>query len=352
MAGSSSWVEMPGSKRSLIELLEETGRVAVLYHWDSDGISSATIIVDFLKSNGLEYSLHVPRIGYYSYDGLPIDEIKHSKADALIILDYALKQHVLDKLEDNLGIPIIVVDHHHNRLRERSTYFNPVAIDPTRRYPSTTWVLKELLELPLNLPIIIGAAGDCMEKIVRLPQWEDIKKYLAEKNLDWNTIIKASELLDSNYKIGSRRAVVRAVEKLLSYDDSLEMVLGDEEWNKYRLIVEEELDRLLSSEPAKIVGNVLVYNFKSKYHLASMVTRRLSLLHEDKVVVVVFENEVEELCQIYVRSWTHNLISLIDMLVEEGYNAGGKRSVAALIVECDKIEDALSSVVRLLSEIT
>jgi len=336
----------------LKEILFSSPRIAIIFHWDSDGIASASMLKEVLESNGAEVLSIVPTIGYYNVDAIPLSKIKEFNPDLIIVADYALKPWDLEQLEYEITTPVMVVDHHLNRLPEKPLYHNPVARGlPGELYPSTTWVLRELLGLDVNLRVLLGIAGDCGVKAEDTPLWDTIRYVLESHGWNWDKIIGLVELVDSNYRLGDYEGILRAVDKLISYGDNLDNALEDKEWVRKKKVVDEEVNRIMESGPDKILGNILVYRVESKYYIASTITRRFTLKHQDKVVVVAFKHLGEGPCHVYIRSWRYDLSPILSLLLLRKYEVGGKKEVVALTVDCKILEQALQDVLEVIEEV-
>ncbi len=332
---------------TIYDYLIESNKITIIFHWDSDGIASASILKELLVKRNIILDFIVPRIGYYNITAIDLDRVKTFKPDLIVVLDYALKPGDLEILEQSTGVPILLVDHHVNVLPAKPLYYNPVAMGALQvMYPSTTWVLRELLRLPLDLKILLGIAGDRGVKAKETPVWSQIEEYLDKTKWSWHEIVELAELVDSMYRSGNIEGVKHSIDKLLYYNSNLEKALADEEWRRARRLVEEELNKYSNIEPVRVVDDkILVFKVESAYYIASAITRQLALKHQDKIVVVAFKHIKGGPCHVYARSWKYDLIQVITSLSLRGYNIGGKNEVAAITIECSKLEQALEDMV-------
>ena len=329
-------------------MLRSYPRISIVFHWDSDGIASASLLKETLLSYGIETQLIVPTIGYYNIDAIPLSKIKDFTPHLVIVLDYALKPWDLEQLEYEASAPVMVIDHHLNQLPEKPLYHNPVARGlPGELYPSTTWVLQELLRIDVNLRVLIGIAGDRGVKAEETPIWDTIEQTLRNRKWSWNKIIELAEMIDSNYRIGDYEGITRAVDKLAAYGESLEEALKDQEWLRKKKLVDKEIEKLVQTQPIKTVDNkILVYTIESKYYIASAITRKLALKHPDKIVVVAYKHLGEGPCHVYARSWKHDLSTTITLLSLRDYEVGGKKEVVAITTNCEQLNQALQDMIE------
>ncbi len=281
-----------------------------------------------------------------------MSKIKDFSPHLVIVVDYALKPWDLEQLEYEAATPVMVLDHHVNQLPEKPLYHNPVARGlPGELYPSTTWVLQELLRIDVNLRILLGIAGDRGVKASETPIWDTIEQVLKERKWDWNKIIGLAEMIDSNYRIGDYNGITRAVDKLIAYGESLEEALADEEWAKKKKLVDTEIDKLAQTQPIQAIDNgILVYEIESRYYVASAVTRKLALKHQDKVVIVAYKHMGEGPCHVYARSWKYNLAPAITLLSLRDYEVGGKKEVVAVTIDCEQLNQALQDMIEVVKE--
>ncbi len=338
---------------SLYDYLVESNKVTIIFHWDSDGIASASILKELLSRHKVQLDFIVPKIGYYDVNAIDMSKINAFKPDLIVVLDYALKAGDLEILEQSTGVPVLLVDHHVNILPAKPLYYNPVAAgQPQIMYPSTTWVLRELLQLSLDLKILLGVAGDRGIKAKDTPAWMQIEYYIRRLNWNWKNIVRLAEIVDSLYRSGDIEGIKKAIDKLLDYNNDLERALRDNEWNNKYKLVERELNRYEEIKPTEIIGDkILVFKVESKYYIASAITRRLALKNQDKIVIVAFKHLGEGPCHVYARSWKYDLIDVISSLSLKGYNIGGKNEVAAITIECGKLEQALKDMIEAVKEV-
>ncbi len=337
---------------SIYDYLIESNKISIIFHWDSDGIASASILKELLSRHNVLLDFIVPKIGYYDINAIDVPRIKAFKPDLIVVLDYALKAGDLEILEQITGTPVLLIDHHINILPAKPLYYNPVAAGhPQVMYPSTTWVIKELLRLPLELKILLGIAGDRGTKAKETPIWEQVEEYLNKRKWKWKGLVELAELVDSMYRVGDVEGIVKSVDKLLDYNNDLERALKDNEWTNTRRLVEKEIEKHVSTQPSETINEkILVFKIKSAYYIASAITRRLALKHQDKIIVVSFRHLKGGPCHIYARSWKYDLMEVITSLALRGYNIGGKNEVAAITIECCKLEQALEDMINAIRE--
>ena len=66
----------------------------VVYHWDADGVASASMVLRDRRVHGLA----VPRIGHYTAQAIPLGDAAQDLP--ILVLDYGLRQEELRRLRD------------------------------------------------------------------------------------------------------------------------------------------------------------------------------------------------------------------------------------------------------------
>ena len=102
-----------------LELLDKKSHVLIIHHWDSDGVSSAAIITQYLNANfpSLIIDYVIPDVGTYRI--LPNDKnaignisIPKSYYDMTVILDYSVPEDDIINYASKFAHPVVVYDHH------------------------------------------------------------------------------------------------------------------------------------------------------------------------------------------------------------------------------------------------
>jgi single-stranded-DNA-specific exonuclease len=123
--------ELPGMEDAVERILgakEEGEKVLVFGDRDVDGITSTTLITNFLKKIGLDVEWQLP-VGDDFY-GLSIEAVEKFAANygtLIITVDCGISNHKEIDKANELGIDVIVIDHHHQQetLPNAFTIVNP-----------------------------------------------------------------------------------------------------------------------------------------------------------------------------------------------------------------------------------
>ena len=112
-----------------IQAIEHKEHITIYGDYDADGITACALLVDFLRALGISPSYYIPSRVHEGY-GLNLDAIEKFAAQGtrlLICVDCGIADHVEIGRARQLGMDIIVIDHH-----EVSSYPSPAfaVLDP------------------------------------------------------------------------------------------------------------------------------------------------------------------------------------------------------------------------------
>ncbi|MEA3506570.1 MAG: DHH family phosphoesterase, partial [Elusimicrobiota bacterium] len=206
--------------------LKKAAEILIIHHWDSDGISSAAIFTRFLKNMGersLNITYAVPSAGTYRLlPGVNLN-IPPRSYSLIAVLDYSAPKEDILYLKEQFQVPIVIYDHH---LREPVDeedifYYNPVARGESgKSWPSTTWVLKKYLKLPVSSLVVMGIAGDLEERFLPggFRNFPEVKEYLDSDKEQYFRYVRAKSLIDIHYKENDEKILTRLASTLLELD--------------------------------------------------------------------------------------------------------------------------------------
>ncbi|MFH1415727.1 MAG: DHH family phosphoesterase [Elusimicrobiota bacterium] len=340
--------------------LAENSNVLIIHHWDTDGISSAALITDYLaekKPKKIEY--RVPDIGTFrlqprSYSDRGNIDIEAAGYDVCMLLDYSVPGEDIARFQRETGIPVVVFDHHlRDPVRMEGVYYNnPVAYgEPGREWPSCTWVIKDCLDIEVSDLVIMGIAGDLENRFLRkgFELFPEISRYLGSDKNRYSIFVRAKDMIDVHYKCNDSKILPELACILLSIGGDPEKVLEKKDWVEKNTALENEIKGFLALDPAETVGKKLaVYRIKSGHNIISALTRRLAENSEYDYVMVVNTGFFINRTQIYVRSAlteeVRNTVLFKKSAIELGAEAGGKDEVAGIIIDSLKTADYLQMV--------
>jgi single-stranded-DNA-specific exonuclease len=110
----SSFADMDRAASVLLDALEARDRVVVFADYDVDGASSAALIVRWFRAMGLELSIYVPDRITEGYGPSPaaFRRLKGEGAQLVITVDCGAAAHDALACAAEIGLPVVVVDHH------------------------------------------------------------------------------------------------------------------------------------------------------------------------------------------------------------------------------------------------
>jgi single-stranded DNA-specific DHH superfamily exonuclease len=324
-------------------MFNHDGSVLLIHHWDTDGICSAALLLEYLGREDIK--TWTPQLGtfYLTDDHISLAQ----KFDNVIICDMALPASNVERIAEKPKVTII--DHHHQDHITGITHINPLAKGADgNNYPSTTWVIKEKLNLPVSLKIVLGFVGDREQKIKDNPRfWEITQTLLEKEGISFDEVLTLVYRIDSSYKVGKRESVMKAPHQVRSYNSKSD-IMANNEWEQNLVKLDEKLNQLLT-EPPKVIRGVQVKRLDTPYAIISQVTRRLAW-GTGKDTVVVNTGFFEEEDQLYSRSNTVDMHELIEKAKEYGFNAGGKTDVIGAIIPKTKTEQFLEETIEYIKQ--
>jgi single-stranded DNA-specific DHH superfamily exonuclease len=309
-------------------LNELQGKGLLIHHWDTDGICSARLILKHLSDKDIRNV--TPTLGNYFLTDQELKE--YSNYDFVIVVDMSLPEENILKLAKNAKV--LIFDHHLGKEIKQVFHHNPVikGKDPDK-YPSASWIVNLFLEKQVNLYAILGIVGDHEKKIKKNKDiFKIINDFCKNNNLEFDELLKMTYLLDTNYKLGDKKAVEEAPIKLLRFD-SPDDILHNDEWNQNYEKLNKEIQINLDL-PYEEKNNIIYKKIDTSYNIISTITRKIAW-SSGKDTLVVNTGFFNDKDQIYMRS-KKNTEPMIKRGKELGFKCGGKKEVLGAIVPKDK----------------
>ncbi len=324
--------------------------VAVVHHWDMDGVSSAVIIskiLEELRGRSLdEVTIPVER----SYHLTEKDHEMLEDMDKLIVLDFNLEADELESIEKEFDLDVLVVDHHSFDRVPDVDFVNPRAEDAEVYIPCSKICLDISAEFGLedDLRWIAGmgviqdfGVDSCPELFEELN--ENYEKYLP-KDLTQEELAKnceygryASVLNIKPYR-DSRHYAKLAYEALMESEDLKELEAQEAYRQVYEVYLEmqDEFNKAVEGyeEDREIDRDkmIIFFEMESDFHITSSIATNMSTKTPDWIHLVFQRDDkinVSARCQ----SGRVDLGQLMqDALPEEakedGAEGGGHRKAA------------------------
>lgn len=317
------------------------GSGLLIHHWDTDGICSARLLMERLSSKTMVNT--TPVLGNYF---LTEEEFNaFSSYEFIILADMALPEDNIHRLAKHAKV--LIFDHHLQQPIPGVFHYNPIgAGERPELHPSASWIVNEYLGNPVNIFAFLGIIGDHEQRIQTNNEfYPKITRFCQDQGYTFDELLQMVYLLDSNYKVGDRKAVEDAPHLLLQYEDA-RRILQNVRWKNNLQLLDSEISTYVAS-PGEERQGVLMKWMHTNYNIISTVTRKI-FWTTGKDTIVVNTGFFKDNDQIYVRSRT-NLQPLIQQGKNLGYRCGGKTEVLGAVVPKEKTASFIQEIFRFLA---
>jgi hypothetical protein len=320
---------------------ELQGSGLLIHHWDTDGICSTRLLLERLSEKKIVNT--TPELGNYFLTEQELSS--YLSYDFIIIADMALPEDNIHRLAKHTKV--LIFDHHLQQPIQGVFHCNPIGTgERPELYPSASWIVNQYLGNPVNIFALLGVVGDHEQRIqANKDFYHRITHFCQEQGVTFDELLQMVYLLDSNYKVGDRKAVEEAPHLLLEYTDA-RRILQNVRWKNNLTLLENEIVKYVSI-PGEEQQGVLLKRIHTKYNIISTVTRKIFWV-TGKDTVVVNTGFFKENDQIYVRS-KKNLQPLIQQGKTLGFRCGGKAEVCGAVVPKLKTEFFIQEIFTFLS---
>lgn len=324
-------------------MLEELqGKGLLIHHWDADGISSACLLLERLSDKNIDN--RTPELGNYFLTDRELEE--YSKYDFVIVVDMSLPEDNILRLAENAKV--FIFDHHLGKVIKEVYHNNPIikGEDPDK-YPSASWIVNDFLGNDVNLFSLLGIVGDHERNIKNNETfYKIITEFCQKHNLSFDDMLKMVYLLDTNYKLGNKKAVEKAPHLLFGHNLASD-ILKNTQWNENLTKLNEEITRQLES-PADETDGIIMKKINTTYNIISTITRKVAW-ESGKNTVVLNTGFFDDKDQLYVRS-AKNLEAMIQRGKALGFKCGGKKEVLGAILPKDKTDSFVDEIKKFLTK--
>ncbi len=320
-------------------LFSDQSDVAVIHHWDADGVASAAELLRLIGSR--IKTIEVPKVGFYDLRTIRWERLKD--VGLVIIVDYGIK--IDAQCLKEFGFKILLIDHHREGCANPSICCNPASLCGLREeeVPATAYLIRELA-------LTAGLAG--LDDLAALGIIGDMGAYLNKLSADALAVVKsacttlgispedlarAADIIDACYR-NIRYDLLRHAVNILA-SEGVNAVLHDElllrnysAWEDLR----ESVEALLVDEGI-FCNRVHVFRLKANSLVTSYIGRKLAR-KLGGIIVLVHEAPSLKRAYIYIRARDNPLTKYKDALKRAGLLVGGKDYV--LVVTCGIDEDA------------
>jgi len=323
-------------------LHELNGKGLLIHHWDTDGICSAKLILEHLSDKNIDN--HTPELGNYYLTDKELENYSHY--DFIIIADMSLPEENILGLAKNAKI--MIFDHHLGKEIKQIFHNNPIIKgENPDEYPSASWIVNKYLNNPINLFALLGIVGDHENKIQKNKAFSEIlSDFCLKNNINFDDMLNMAYLLDSNYKVGDKKAVEEAPHQLKKQSNGID-ILQNKKWKKNFDLLNKEIAKQLKTQLEEKNG-IIIKNMHTSYNIISTVTRKIAW-DSGKNTLVINTGFFKDMDQIYVRS-SKNLTPMIQKWKTLGLKAGGKKEVLGAIVPKNKTNSYVQEILEFLKE--
>ncbi len=311
--------DMDKAVERINKAIENNEKVVVYGDYDVDGITSTALVVEFLRSCGVETDYYIPdrKDEGYGINKKAIDKIAKDGATLLISVDTGITAYEETKYAKALGIDVIITDHHEckDTLPEAIAVINPKRNDS--EYP-----FKDLAGVGVAFKLVCAASGKSEGEI--LSQYADI--------VALGTIADVVSLKDENRIIAARGMEKIAENPNIGLSAVISTLSLKQKWNNCAVVSYSLAPRLNAAgrmSNAKSAVELLLTRDEEKAEELAV-----KLDEENKtrqqVEKKIFEQAVEMLNDYDIskkkvlvlakRDWHHGIIGVVASRLCEKYN--------------------------------
>lgn len=273
--------------------IKEKDEIVVIFNNDGDGICSCALLNKFLEKADKKkpYIISQPM----PMDKNIIQRVQTGVPDKIIFLDIAAdqQQNILKKLG---GIcDILIIDHHQifkNMTRDNVVHYNP-RMEQHDTYKSTSYCVYKICSKIIDMSDWLWIAGVGMVSDYNLNDSKDMvklvkEKYGLEEPLYETRLGRIADMISSTRatNVLSCEQVVGIFESAVF--DEFEKTKNAEKMKESYSTIKHEMASLVSDadENSEKVGNIVFYNIKSKFNLASALSTKISENFKKNLVVI------------------------------------------------------------------
>jgi hypothetical protein len=317
------------------------GKGLLIHHWDTDGICSATLLLDHLKEKNITNK--TPILGNFFLTQQELQQ--YQQYDFVIIADMSLPKENILALATHAQVCIF--DHHLGPVISEVFHHNPIIKGENPNHnPSASWIVNTYLKNPVNIFALLGVIGDHEKRILQNEMFmKIINDFCSKNNLSFDDLLHMVYLIDSNYKKGDRAEIESMPQyfmNLSNYSD----ILTHPTWMKNLKEINNEINQQLKS-PSQQINGLIYKKIHTSFSIISTITRQISW-ETKKDTIVVNTGFFEDSYEVYVRS-SKDLTPMIALGKSLGFKCGGKKEVLGAIVPKNQTESFIKEIIAYLN---
>lgn len=323
--------------------IKEKDEIVIIFNNDGDGICSCAILNKLLEKTGKKkpYIISQPM----PMDKNIIQRVQTGVPDKIIFLDIAAdqQQNILKKLG---GIcDILIIDHHQvfkNMTKGNVVHYNP-RIEQHDMYKSTSYCVYKICSKIVDMTELLWVAGVGMVSDYNLNDSKDVvklvkEKYALEEPLYETKLGKIADMISSTRATNALSCEqMVAIFEGASFDE-FESTKNAEKMEESYKTIKHEMASLISDADENIEksGNLIFYNIKSKFNLASALSTKISEKFK-KNLVVIYEKKGNRM-KISARNQAKNINAgrvMQNAAKTVGGSGGGHEAAAGATISAD-----------------
>lgn len=269
--------------------------IAVVYHPDADGFTSAFIVskaIERLRGKKPELIFCQER-SHVEITGKTVRKLKKAKIGCVITVDLCVDQEPknIKKLEKFAFL--LVIDHHkmYRDLNSKKTFFikagNVSKIDGSR-YPASK-LSYDLFSQIVNLSDVSWASAVGIMGDNALHQWENfVEKSARKAKVNIDTLLKVKRVIDGVEALNGKgfKVLMKEFENAKTPKDILKAKIS-----KYSKLLQEKLDELIdkAERNAEFYPEIefMLFEFSEKFNIKSALINELSRRYKNRTIIVI-----------------------------------------------------------------
>jgi len=264
--------------------IKSTDGVVIIFNNDVDGISSCAIIKKYLQTLDVD--------PYIVAQPMPPDKnllrrVQTGAPNKVILLDMNIDQmpQLIAKMKSFADI--LIIDHHivFNNLNSTSVVHHNPRIDDPKVYQSTTYLAYKVVSKIMDITDDLWVAATGAVADYDLNWSQDVMKE-AQKKWNMKVFHKVAAMLESARV--TRLKTCEQIVNLMIETSNPDEIMADKALLKAYNEINADIDTTIADAEANAehVGNVILYNINSKYHINSIVSTKLSEKWHSKLLII------------------------------------------------------------------
>ncbi len=308
--------------------LKNSQKGLIIHHWDADGLCSAAMFLNHFQEINPDIRLEYrpPVINNYFLTDLELTQIAKEEFDFILAVDIKFPKETIQALQ-KITPQFFWFDHHHQEEVVEAQGMQDSS------YKSNAAMLTDYLELEDKSWAALALVGD---------QEEKVKDHEIVQQFDFEKLMQAKSLVDSNYIVNDYEGMKQTVRDL--QENPLEI-------NKDTRLIENlakikaEEEKAINKTPQEL-GQVYSFHLESPYNILSAATRKIAKKYPDKIIICTQSHIVSS--NLYVRTKLEkiDLREYITYCKEKGYSCGGKKEVLGAMVPTEELDYLRSELIN------